>query len=389
MHAKAQQRLVMKSGYINIANGTKLVIDNPAPNAITRTGGHIITEGENNEVKWNIGTTTGTYTVPLGYQTNYMPVIFTKTAGTGNGSFSFSTYHTGWNNAAMLPTGVQNVSYNGIDNSMFTIDRFWSIYANGYTSKPALSNLTITYLDSEHTANGNSITESELGMQRWNPTINDWGDFIPGVTIDVNANQLTVANVSSANNYRWWTAPALNGNHALPVELVSFKGRCDNGTVKLEWMTASELHNDHFTLERSADAIKWKAIKTIPGAGNSNMRLSYSTEDKPENADIYYRLQQTDYSGVSQYSPIVKISCGSVAVKVKPEVFPNPSTGIFNIEHAPQEGTIDLVDINGNILKSETSVPSFLDLKELSNGVYFLWIRAKDNVSMHRLMIQH
>src|SRR3954470_16832549 len=81
-YARAQARVVLNGAYINITNSAYLVVANAATNAITRNSGHIISEGESNNVKWNVGTTTGTYTVPFGYSTtDYIPVQLTKTAG--------------------------------------------------------------------------------------------------------------------------------------------------------------------------------------------------------------------------------------------------------------------------------------------------------------------
>ena len=88
----AQSRIVLNGGIVTLNNAANLVVDNPATNAITRNSGYIISEGENNVVKWNIGTSTGTYIVPFGYGlSNYLPVTFTKTAGSGTGNFLFST----------------------------------------------------------------------------------------------------------------------------------------------------------------------------------------------------------------------------------------------------------------------------------------------------------
>src|SRR3990170_7770531 len=91
----AQGRLVLNGANINLSQGAYLVVANPAADAITRNSGHIISEGENNRILWSIGTTTGTYTIPWGYgSSDYIPLTFTKTAGTGSGYFLFSTYHT-------------------------------------------------------------------------------------------------------------------------------------------------------------------------------------------------------------------------------------------------------------------------------------------------------
>lgn len=390
-YAGAQQRLVMSGGYINIANGANLVVENSATNAIVRNTGAIITEGENNSLKWNTGTTTGTYTIPLGYGTNYIPITFTKSAGTGNGYISFSTYHTGWNNAAMLPTGVLNVYYNGTDNSAYTVDRFWKIDAGGYTTKPTLSNLVFTYLASEVTASGNSIIESTMGAQRWNSTINDWGDFIPGVAVDATNKTVTVPSVTGNNLYRWWTLPGLNGNHFLPVELTEFKGVCNSGTVSLQWRTASEISNDYFTVEKSTDGINWTDVKRIRGAGNSNSPISYSTTDETSSDKTYYRLKQTDFNERSIYSSIIVISCGDVvSTTAETTVYPNPSAGIFNLQHAPEGATLNIMNSLGEVVLSDkiTSSDQQINLENLSNGIYILSLYDGNKVFSHKLMVQ-
>ena len=118
----SQARLVLNGAQIIISNTAVLVIDNPQPNAITRSSGSIVSEGENNGVKWNIANTTGAYTIPWGYGTsNYLPLTFTKSAGTGAGTFTFSTYHTGWQNSLSLPAGVNSLESGNVDNSMFVI----------------------------------------------------------------------------------------------------------------------------------------------------------------------------------------------------------------------------------------------------------------------------
>ena len=205
----SQNRLVLNGAYINITNGANLVVDNSASNAITVNSGHIISEGENNNIKWNLGTSTGTYTVPLGYSnTNYIPLMFTKTAGTGSGSFVFSTYKTGnWQNSLSLPTGVPDVNnVSGADNSANVIDRFWKINASGYTAKPDLSNLIFTYIDGEHSVAANTIAETNLIAQRYNSTLPNWGDYLPPSVVNITSNQVTVSSLTAANLFDWWFA---------------------------------------------------------------------------------------------------------------------------------------------------------------------------------------
>lgn len=208
-----QARLMLQGASIVIEQGAYLVVDNPAPEAITRNAGFIVSEGENNLIKWNMGMNTGTYTIPWGYQSDYIPLTFTKTAGIGGGNFLFSTYHTGWQNSLQLPTGVANMNgASGTDNSVFAADRFWQINAQNYTTKPALSSLTFTYRDAEHSASGNTINESSLRANRFNSSLASWTDTILESTLNTVSNTVTVTSVDATNLQPWWVVGMLGTN---------------------------------------------------------------------------------------------------------------------------------------------------------------------------------
>lgn len=211
----SQTRIVLNGANINISQGAYLVIDNPASDAITRNSGHIISEGENNKIQWRIGTTTGTYIIPWGYGTStYLPLAFTKTAGTGSGYFSFSTYQTGWQNSTQLPTGIANFNNaSGNDKSALAVDRFWQINAQGYTTKPSLSNLLFTYTDSEFSAPNNNSVENGLTAQRWNSTTNTWLDFGPASMVNTTSNTLTISSVANSDLYPWWSVNYIEDRH--------------------------------------------------------------------------------------------------------------------------------------------------------------------------------
>jgi hypothetical protein len=94
----------------------------------------------------------------------------------------------------------------------------------------------------------------------------------------------------------------------LPVELISFSGKNAGRKHLLEWITATELNNDHFNLERSGDGLVFSSIGTLPGAGNSNSLLHYDfTDYEPLNGIAYYRLKQTDYNGQFKYSNTISL----------------------------------------------------------------------------------
>lgn len=94
----------------------------------------------------------------------------------------------------------------------------------------------------------------------------------------------------------------------LPVELVSFVGKKDGSTSLLEWITATEIDNDYFTILRSSDKVQWSELGRVDGSGNSQTTKLYSLIDqKPLSGHNYYRLLQTDYDGGTEDHGVVHV----------------------------------------------------------------------------------
>ncbi|NRA10744.1 MAG: hypothetical protein HRT57_02165 [Crocinitomicaceae bacterium] len=124
---------------------------------------------------------------------------------------------------------------------------------------------------------------------------------------------------------------------SLPIELLGFYALNEERSVHTEWQTASEINNDFFTVERSADVKIWTVIGTVNGAGNSHDILDYSFRDNvPLNNLSYYRLKQTDYDNKISYSSVRSVF-RDLEEGAEVRVFPNP--------------TMDKVTIEGNIDK--------------------------------------
>jgi hypothetical protein len=97
----------------------------------------------------------------------------------------------------------------------------------------------------------------------------------------------------------------------LPLELVEFMADYDiaGSSNNVRWKTNSERLNDHFTLERSADAVSWKIINQQAGAENAAGPLEYAYEDLGYEPGMvnYYRLSQTDYDGTLEVFNIIAV----------------------------------------------------------------------------------
>ena len=119
----------------------------------------------------------------------------------------------------------------------------------------------------------------------------------------------------------------------LPVELLRFTVIAKDVSVQLGWATATEINNDYFEVERSADGIKFISIDKINGAGNSAQILNYSTVDNTPLMGIsYYRLKQTDYNKKATYSIINSVRFDG-RKHIICNIYPNPTDGLsFNFQ---------------------------------------------------------
>jgi hypothetical protein len=188
----------------------------------------------------------------------------------------------------------------------------------------------------------------------------------------------------------------------VPVELVSFNYKMYNGSVKLDWITATEINNQGFEILRSAQNDNvWETIGFVPGFGTTTEPKSYSFIDKDISSGFYsYRLKQVDFDGSMVYSNVIEVEVGAPTKFSLEQNYPNPfnpSTKIkFTIpavetRHASplQMVTMKVFDILGNEVatlvneelpageyevefhSNDTSDLSFRLVRNLSSGVYF------------------
>lgn len=97
-----------------------------------------------------------------------------------------------------------------------------------------------------------------------------------------------------------------NCYNPLAVTLSNFLGTAEKRTNKLEWETESEVNNDYFIVEASADGVNWNELGRVNGAGSTIYKNNYDFHhENPEDVQ-YYRLKQIDYDGTrTDYGPIV------------------------------------------------------------------------------------
>lgn len=167
----------------------------------------------------------------------------------------------------------------------------------------------------------------------------------------------------------------------LPVELTDFRVYPANDKeVGIQWQTASETGNSHFSVERSINGESWKSIGVVAGAVNSYEGISYHFMDKsPVYGTALYRLKQVDVDGTFSFSPIRSIVRKDDDVSIK--VFPNPANGILNISLEEEiEGEVFLINSIGQVVYSQRlrgEDLSLIDTDQFSKGIYFVKIQTE------------
>lgn len=387
--AHAQGRIIINNdAFWVMDNGMYSVIDNSATNALatTGTGGNIISEDENNIIKWNINTSTGNYIIPftsnLGIK---IPLaVNITTSGTGSGSIDFSTYGgTTWNNDTYKPTGVTNMSNLAVaNNSSEVIDRFWLIDALAYSTKPS-GNIQFNYNDAEHIAAGNTITEADLKAERYDEPADNWEVFPDGGVVNTISNYVSGVPFNSLDFAKTWTLIDQT-THLLPIVLISFEAVCFSSNAVVTWQTAQEINSDHFILESSNDGETYNYVTTIPAAGNTTEEINYSFTIQNYN-ETYFRLKLVNADGSIEDLGIVSINCS----------FNNPYTinafasGIRQITiqtFGLQEGIyfLECFDVAGKqIFRNEIYLNEYFNefiVKDdrLAEGIYIIRLYALD-----------
>lgn len=170
----------------------------------------------------------------------------------------------------------------------------------------------------------------------------------------------------------------------VPVELVSFSAEVFRGDVNLSWITASELNNFGFQVERrNFESTEWVNVGFVNGNGSTTETHYYSFVDNSVSIGNYlYRLKQLDFSGAYEYSNEISVTVlellNDFTLK---QNYPNPFNPTTRISFSiPQSSfvTLKVFDILGNEI--ETLVNRDLDAgsyeiefvgKHLTSGVYF------------------
>lgn len=200
----------------------------------------------------------------------------------------------------------------------------------------------------------------------------------------------------------WLNSGGLSGTTALPLKLLHFSAqKAANDNVLLQWTTAAEDKVAAFEIEvaRSAEEVQrgfYQKIGAENSKGNAAGEQQYTFTDGEafKTGTRFYRLKIKNEDGSFSYSPIRSVSFGSVAVW---QVYPNPSSGKFNLVYQAAAGTtiaVQLNDITSRIVAHYTLTANGyvqkqeINLTTATPGVYLLQVVHGSGKEVYKLYRQ-
>ncbi len=368
------------------------------------------------------------YNVGAKYQflnvANNVNAIVTIVSATGGASVSILDDNTLTKPEAFSPAITIPANSNGLVE--FKIEFFKS---NGNGGPKTLDTLSVTAMDIDGNASLHEVDVLNLGTggtvsyltnslqisvvqngSQFTAT-NIGGIEYPGV--DTSAKQVMFSVKNSQVNSFIYKAGANNGNSyavtrqkgiyfkgfnyvasaPLPVKYLSFTGNAVNKNVVLNWVTAQEINNKYFEIERSFTGNNFSSVGIAMDGFENGTKKEYAFKDNSalleDKEVIYYRLKQYDNDGKFSYSTILVLRIKSIS-KLDIQVSPNPFTERLTVRFTGIETTtadVRIVNMSGqSIMNKKVNVSKGYNniqvdgLSNLPSGTYLATVEVNGKV---------
>ncbi len=181
------------------------------------------------------------------------------------------------------------------------------------------------------------------------------------------------------------------------VSWLSFTGKVqDNGNL-LKWVTATEVDNDYFKLERSFDGSTFTEIYRTAGAGTTTVTNSYQFLDQTAPSGIsYYRVTQVDFDGQSSSTEVIALTRNRITFGIG-GIAPVPTSDFAQLTVNAAENkalTVEMFDVTGRFISTQQAdvhdgVNTIsLDVRSLPAGLYFVKVTDGTHSATERIVKQ-
>lgn len=212
-----------------------------------------------------------------------------------------------------------------------------------------------------------------------------------GSTVDLNNHY--VSNTLNAAEIR--IVSAVDAGTVLPVTLISFTAKKENGIALLQWSTSFETRSSYFEIQRSQDGKHWMAIGQVAANVESGSLIQYSFADAdPYEGENLYRLKMVDQDETFAYSSIRNLR---FELLTRATLFPNPVADKVEIKTADWSKVLQVRIVNlagGTVYESipselENISANGINVKNLSAGVYIVKVTNTNGLFNSITMIKY
>jgi hypothetical protein len=201
----------------------------------------------------------------------------------------------------------------------------------------------------------------------------------------------------------FWINNGGPGNvHALRVELSAFNAKkISNNDVSVDWRTVAENNVVRYEIEVARSNTDYQANHFVkigeinsPGNSNSANQYFYTDVEADKMGVRYYRLKIIYADGGFTYSGVKSVVFQDGITIL---LYPNPSSGIFNLVYQLEEGqviSLQIYNTEGKLIRKQTTTASgfmekiVLDFSQniYPRGLYLFKLNAGDKQQSFKLI---
>ncbi|MFM7078454.1 MAG: T9SS type A sorting domain-containing protein, partial [Bacteroidota bacterium] len=375
----AQNQVTFIDGVIDL-NGKTLTIGTNTLNGIVtgqNPNSYVNSNGGFVRIKTN---TNATYVYPVGDSIYYTPYTITLNSGAVA--------------ASDIRVMVVDAPHPNLSPVIDKITRYWMVEPTGLLSNKNY-NVSYQYAGAFEIIGAGPLFPVKYSLTSalpgWNGCPGSLVTAITGISGSHNAGTFTLQ-WDGLSDFSDFTAAG--NNVPLPVELLTFDAIQQGNDVLVSVITASELNNDRFEVERSIDGSDFSWIGTVTGHGTTSATHSYSLLDKNPVAGInYYRLRQIDYDGTEDLSDPVAVMFNPTETPIT--VYHDHTAGsiIISCVNSAGRAQITLYDATGkSIVVFDEDIDKnwnhLLSLPKLAAGIYSVKCIVNDETLTMKLIQQ-
>lgn len=174
----------------------------------------------------------------------------------------------------------------------------------------------------------------------------------------------------------------------LPVKLVSFNAKKENGFTRLVWLTTGEENEIRYDVEWSNNGSDFSKTGAVAATRNSSLQQYLFDDVLHITGRNFYRLKIITQDGQFSYSPVVVVN---YAAGVK--IYPNPVIEKLYVEldASVKETQVKLLSADGRVVYTVSNNQNRLlniPVTGLPAGVYMLQVADKETILVNQKIIK-